>query len=164
MRHEINPNESRNLTPRDSYHIINNEINSSNNNNSIRSILTPPHSHSHSRLGNQETEEMNSFLVMQSDLHTNMLNSTNDMYGLSNPTVNQQLSQNQSDVDTIPATAVPNTDHSQHFLVSGSDINSQDQNSILNSSGKPMHKKRGRKKKISQEIILPTLERYTLKT
>lgn len=163
MQQELTPNESsRNLTPRDTFHFIDDDLNSPNN-SSLRNILTPPHSHSQLRVGNQEGGRMNGFLSIQSDVHSNMLNSANDVYGLTNSTVNHHLSQKQADVEPISTTAVTNTDHQQHFLVSGSDITSHDPDSILNLQAKAIQKKRGRKKKIPQDVMLPTLERYTQK-
>ncbi|KAM7341303.1 thymine DNA glycosylase isoform 3-T9 [Cochliomyia hominivorax] len=153
---ELVPNESAaNVTPRDPYHFIDDDLNSATN-NSLRNILTPPHSHTRN---NQDGTPINGFIPMSSDVSaTTDLNSANDIYGINNSTVHHHP-QKQSCLDNHSNTPGTKGDKQQHYNEgSTSDVAAQEQDSILNLQTKSIQKRRGRKKKIPEGGLPPTIE------
>ncbi|XP_065370779.1 uncharacterized protein Tdg [Calliphora vicina] len=154
IQQELVTNESTsNITPRDPYHFIDDDLNSANSNN-LRNILTPPHSLTRS---NQEGVPINDFMVMQSDASaSNSLNQTNDMYALTNTrSVRHHHSQKPTCLDINLTTPRTNAELELHFSGASADIVVPEPADILNLQTKSIQKRRGRKKKVPDGGGLP---------
>lgn len=151
---QTNESTTTNVTPRDPYHFIDEDLNSATS-NSLRNILTPPHSHTRS---NQDAGTINGFMPMQSNVSATP-NLSSDMYALTNSSVHQHHhTQKQSCLDPSTTTTRTPADHQQHFAETSTDIVAHEQDSILNLHAKSIQKRRGRKKKIPEGGTPTTLE------
>lgn len=138
----------------DPYHFIGEDLNNGSN-NSLRNILTPPHSHTH---GNAEPSNPGNYMVMQSDGSTADMTPTNELLCMSNSAQGHHAQQPQQSCTNLNS----EMSHVEHYSGSAGDISGPNQCSMLNLQAKPPQKRRGRKKKL-QEVLPSTLERYGVK-